>query len=133
MGLDLGTRKIGVAVSDPLGISVRPLTTIVVKSQDDAIDSIVDLISEFEVALIVAGRPQHMDGETAEVFEKLEPIGQAVSHRSGVPLQWTEERLSTREAERVMVEAGLTPSERRQRRDEFAAALILQWYLNERL
>lgn len=132
MALDAGTRAIGVALSDPLRITSRPLATLRRSGdpEDDA-KRVAELATRHDVGRIIFGRPQHLDGRDSETFNKIEPLAQAIADCSGLPLVWAEERLSSKEAERLMAEVGVPHAQRRTRRDEFAAALILQWYIEE--
>lgn len=131
MGLDVGARSIGVALTDPLRITSRPLTTLRRKGLGQDAQRILELIRQHEVVQLVVGRPCHLDGRPGEVLGQIEPLARRVEQLCGLPLAWAEERLSSKEAERLMAEMGCSVAERRRRRDEFAAALILRWFLDE--
>lgn len=131
MALDVGSRCIGVALSDPLRITTRPLTTLVRSSLEEDAALISGLIREHEVALLVIGYPRHLDGRPAQVLRVIEPLALRIGQLSGLPLVWADERLSSKEAEQLMAEMGCSLDEMRSRRDEFAAALILRWYIDE--
>lgn len=131
MGLDLGAKSIGIAITDPLRISVRPLTTLRRTNPASDVERIVELVLENSVTRVVAGEPKHLDGSRSALQDRIAPLAHEVSRRSGVPLAWSDERLSSKEADMMMLDAGLDRADRRRRRDEFAAALILRWYLEE--
>lgn len=132
LGLDVGSRKVGVAISDPLRLTARPLTTLQRSSdlQEDA-RRIARLARRQEAVELVVGRPHHLGGSPSAVLEHIVPLARRAARLSGLPLMWAEERLSSKEAEALMAEAGVPAGQRRRRRDEFAAAVILQWYFEE--
>lgn len=132
LGLDVGAKTVGVAVSDPLRLTARPLTTLR-RTSDLQADArrIADLARQQEAAELVAGRPVHLGGRPSRVLLQIIPLVREAARLSRLPLRWAEERLSSKEAEALMVQAGVPPAQRRSRRDEFAAAVILQWYFEE--
>ncbi|MEE8585507.1 MAG: Holliday junction resolvase RuvX [Acidobacteriota bacterium] len=132
MALDVGSRSIGVALSDPLGITTRPLTTLRRRSLEEDTAFLLDLIRQHEVVQVVVGYPCHLNGRPSKILRVIEPLARQIELQSGLPLVWADERLSSKEAERLMAERGWGVAERRRRRDEFAAALILQWYIDEK-
>ncbi len=131
MALDIGAKTIGVALSDPLKLTARPLTTLQRRDLESDCGHLLELIEEHRIDRCIVGRPRHMDGRPAEVTQKIEPLVERLGQRSECSLEWYDERLSTREAEAVMARLGLPIDERRRRRNEFAAAVILEWYLQE--
>ena len=100
MALDVGSKVIGIAISDPLRMTASPLTTIRRKELQWDVKEVLKLADSNNVARIILGRPAYLSGHE-------------------------------KEAEKLMGELGIKPSERRKKRDQFAAALILQWYLEE--
>ncbi len=132
LGLDVGTRRVGVAVSDPLGVAARPLTTVTRTSDGTDLEHLAALAREYQVEGLVVGLPRHLDGREAELAAEVRAFAEKLAGRCGLPLAWAEERLSSREAERVLAELGVPAAGRRRRRDEVAAALILTWYLESR-
>jgi len=129
LACDVGAKRIGVAVSDPLRISVRPLTTL---TRDGAeIGSIGRLVEEHEVVLLVVGTPKRLDGSESETTIAVREFARQLQQAVPVPVVLVEERLSSKEAEKLMAESGIPVDRRRKRRDEFAAAVILTWYLEE--
>lgn len=131
MALDVGKKRVGIALSDPLGITVRPLMTFERQSQEVDAQRISRIVEEYQVERMVVGRPRHLGGRKSDVIEHIEPLVEALTENLRIPVEWAEERLSTKEAERILTEKGLKWPERRKRRDEFSAAIILQWYLSE--
>lgn len=131
MALDVGSKTIGVAITDPLKVTVRPLRTLTRENLDRDAERIGELIDEQDIERLVVGMPKHLGGEPSDVTAFIEPLMKLLERNLEIPIAPAEERLSTKEAERLMAEADLPLSERRKRRNEFAAAVILEWYLEE--
>lgn len=131
MALDVGSERIGVAISDALRLIARPLTTVRRRSLARDAEKIVELARRHHARTMVVGRPRQLDGGPSATLSLIEPLAQVLEHDWGLDVVWADERLSTREAERLMAEAGLPIEERRRKRDEYAAAVILTWYLQE--
>jgi len=132
MALDPGSRRIGIALSDPLRLTASPVSVYQRKSLEDDVRSILEIARDNDVDLIVMGRPLHLDGAESEVGKEIEPLFEALRDRFEYEVLWCEERLSSKEAERIMLRKGFQPGEIRRNRDSFSAALILTWYLEER-
>lgn len=131
MALDVGSKTIGIAVTDPLKVTVRPLKTLIRDNLDMDTEIICQLIEEQQIERLVVGMPRHLGGQRSTTLNLIEPLVNRLEQALEIPIEPAEERLSTKEAERLMAEAGLAVAERRKRRNEFAAAVILQWYLEE--
>lgn len=131
MGLDVGTRKIGVAITDPLQLYARPLTTLRRRRPDQDRDRILELIRDNQVARVIIGLPRHLDGEESSTLDCIRPLTRRL-RAAGIAVEWQDERLSTRLAEEWMSREKVPVRDRGRLRDQFAAALILQWYLEER-
>lgn len=131
MSLDVGSKTIGVAVTDPWKITVRPLTTLARETIRADGQMICQLMVEQQVDKLIVGMPRHLGGERSDTLDFIEPLVEYLETVSAVPIEWAEERLSTKHAEELMAEAGLSLTERRKKRNEFSAAVILQWYLEE--
>ncbi len=131
LGLDVGDRRIGVAVSDESGRLARPLT--VLRRTGTAADAagVAALARELGAGLVVVGLPLNMDGSRGEQAEKSLAFAAELSAR-GLRVELWDERLSTRQAQRVLVAAGARRRARRSREDAVAAALILQGFLERR-
>lgn len=130
LGLDIGDRWIGAALSDPMGIIATPLTIIERKTDEGALAAILDIVKENEVGLVVAGVPYSMDGQAGEQAEKAKSFTEKLTQSLEVPVKCCDERLSTYEAQQKIKESG-KKKKRPERDDAVAAAVILQSYLNE--
>lgn len=131
MALDVGSRKIGVAVTDPLKLMARPLTTLQRKNLTLDVHRICELIDDHEIERLIVGMPLHLLGEKSPTQDVIEPLVDQLRKAAPVPVAWADERLSTKQAEKIMAQKKLSVQERRKRRDEFSAAVILEWYLGE--
>ncbi len=131
MALDVGSKTIGVAITDPLKVTARPLKTLIRENLDRDAERIGELIDEQDIERLVVGMPRHLRGERSSIADLIEPLVKLLERNLEIPIASAEERLSTKEAERLMAEADLPLAERRKRRNEFAAAVILEWYLEE--
>lgn len=131
MALDVGSKVIGIAISDPLRMTASPLTTIRRKELQWDVKEVLKLADSNNVARIILGRPAYLSGHESSSLSFIEPLMEALRESWTWELDWADERLSSKEAEELMGELGIKPSERRKKRDQFAAALILQWYLEE--
>ena len=129
LGLDIGQKRIGVALSDPLGITAQGLTVIEYDSVSAALDRLADLCHEYGVTRIVAGLPLHLDGGRGEAAEGVERLAGAIEERTGLPLEFVDERLTTKAAERTLLSANMKRKARREVRDKLAAVLILETFL----
>lgn len=128
LALDPGSTRIGVAVSDPLGITAQPQT--VLDTGPGLMERIGNLVSALGVELIVVGLPVGLDGAEGAAAQKAREFAAEVAAATGVPTELVDERFSTVIAERVMIQAGARRERRRQRRDSVAAAIFLQSYLD---
>ncbi len=131
MALDVGSKTIGVAITDPLKVTVRPLKTLIRENLDRDAERIGELIDEQDIERLVVGMPRHLGGERSSIAALIEPLVKLLEQNLEIPIASAEERLSTKEAERLMAETDLPLTERRKRRNDFAAAVILEWYLEE--
>ncbi|MFC1974587.1 Holliday junction resolvase RuvX [Chloroflexota bacterium] len=131
LGLDVGDKRIGVALSDPGGILASPLT--IINREDDRadIEAITSIINQHEVGQIVVGLPRSMDGSLGQQAEKVETFTQKLRDCTEVPVTFRDERLTTVLARRLMQAASTKKTKKRVRDDAIAAALILQGYLDE--
>jgi len=130
LGLDFGERRIGVAVSDPLGALAQPATAIERASMPEDIEKINWLIRRHQVNTIVLGLPLSMDGTVGTQAKRVKRFAGRLKRELHVEVVLWDERLSTVEAERSLLEADLRRAERRATRDSVAAALVLQSYLD---
>ena len=129
MGIDFGDSRIGVALSDPLGILATPLTIITRMEEANDIGVIIDIIHQNKVGRIVMGLPISMDGTIGKQAEKVKAFAVELGKKIDIPVEFKDERLSTVVAKNLVQEARKTS--RKTRYDAAAAALILQSYLDD--
>lgn len=130
MALDVGEKTIGVAISDELGIIASPLKTINRSASEKAdLREVVGLVDELEVSKVVVGIPIMLSGEEAVQAVKVRSFVEKLARRLNVPVETWDERLTTVEAERALIEAGQSREERKKVVDKVAAAVILRSYL----
>lgn len=139
IGLDVGRRRVGVAVSDPSGTLATPWRTVSGAGPAVAVaQRIADLLAELAqqddapVAGVVVGRPSHLDGRAHEEEGWVTAVARAVEERTGLPVTWQDERLSSVEAERRLALRERDWRRRKARLDAAAAAVILQDHLDDR-
>jgi len=132
LGLDVGTRRIGAALGDPTGTIATPLATISHQSSRHDLDRIAELCAVHGVDRIVVGCPRNMDGTIGPAAQRARAFAQALRKRVRIPVDEWDERLSSVEADRALIHAGVRRLERREVRDRVAAGLILQGYLDAR-
>lgn len=133
MGLDYGSKTVGVAMSDPLGITAQAVETIWRKDENKLRKTcarIEELISEYEVERIVLGLPKHMNNDLGERAQKALEFGEMVKRRTGLEVVMWDERLTSVEAERTLIENNVRRENRKQYIDKIAAVFILQGYLD---
>ena len=133
MGLDYGSKTVGVAISDELMITAQPLMTIERKSENKlrkTLAKIEELIDEYEVSFVVLGYPKNMDNTEGERVARTEEFKEHIERRTGLSVILQDERMSTVESERVLMEAGVRREHRKEYVDKLAAAVILQTYLD---
>ena len=133
LGLDYGSKTVGAAVSDPLGITAQMAETIVREREDKlrrTLARIEALIEEYKIERIVLGYPKNMNNTLGERAAKTEEFKAALERRTGLPVILWDERLTTVAAERVLMEQGVRREHRKETVDQIAAALILQGYLD---
>lgn len=133
MGLDFGSKTVGVAVSDPLGITAQGVEIIRRKSQGklrQTLARIGELVEEYEVNELVLGFPKNMNGTEGERCERTKEFKELLEKRTGLPVALWDERLTTVAADRSMMEKGMGRCERKEYVDEIAAIFILQGYMD---
>ena len=133
IGLDYGTKTVGVAVSDALGLTAQGVETITRKEENklrQTLARIEAIIEEYEVTKIVVGLPKNMNNTLGDRAEKSLELKETLERRTGLPVVMWDERLTTAEAERTLMETGVRRENRKQFLDQMAAVLILQGYLD---
>jgi putative Holliday junction resolvase len=132
LALDVGDRRLGVAISDLSQVLARSLKVIERGSRQQDFAAVARLVEEYQVERVVVGYPRSLDGTAGEQAEKVEHYAAGLAETLTVPVLLWDERLSTVSAERLMREAGLKGKKKRERVDAVAAAVILQDYLDSR-
>ena len=135
MGLDYGSKTVGVAVSDPLGLTAQGIETIWRKDENKLRKTcarIEELIREYEVGTIVLGLPRHMNSDVGDRAEKSLEFGEMLRRRTGLEVIMWDERLTTIEAERTLIESNVRREDRKKYIDKIAAVFILQGYLDSK-
>lgn len=133
MGLDYGSKTVGVAISDGLGLTAQAIETIQRKEENKlrrTLARIEELISEYEVEKIVLGFPKHMNNDIGERAEKSLEFKDMLVRRTGLEVIMWDERLTTVEAERTLIESNVRRENRKKYIDTIAAVFILQGYLD---
>ncbi len=131
MGLDVGSKTIGVAISDELGITAQGLKTIKRKAMEDDLRELHAIISQFGIEKIVVGLPKNMDGTLGKQAEIVLEWIKNLKDEIPLPVETWDERLSTVEASRTLIKADLSRKKRKGVIDKLAAVLILQGYLQQ--
>ena len=133
LGLDYGSKTVGVAVSDPLGLTAQSVETIWRKQENklrQTLARIEELAAEYQAEKIVLGLPKNMNNTIGERAEKTLEFREMLERRTGLPVVMWDERLTTVEAERTLMEASVRRENRKQYLDQLAAVFILQRYLD---
>ena len=133
LGLDYGSRTVGVAVSDPRGLTAQSVETIARKQENklrQTLARIEELVSEYQVETIVLGYPKNMNNTIGERALKSLEFREMLERRTGLPVVMWDERLTTIEANRTLMESGVRRENRKEHLDQLAAIFILQGYLD---
>jgi len=133
LGLDFGSRTVGVAVSDGLLLTAQGVETIERKDENKLRKTaarVEELVKEYEVTTIVMGLPKNMNNTEGERVEKTKVFGEMLERRTGLPVVYWDERLTTVAAEQVLMESGVRRENRKAVIDKIAACFILQGYLD---
>ena len=131
MGLDVGSKTIGVAISDELGITAQGFKTIKRKAMEDDFRELYAIISQFQIEKIVVGLPKNMDGSLGKQAEFVLGWIEDLKNKIRLPVETWDERLSTVEASKTLLKADLSRKKRKGVIDKLAAVLILQGYLQQ--
>lgn len=130
IALDVGEKRIGAAVSDPLGITARGIGVITRKNIEDDIEQVKKFIAEYEAASVVVGMPLNMDGSRGDSAAKILEFSRILSDRINIPLVHYDERLSTKQGERILISFDISRKKRKGIIDKLAAQIILESYLD---
>ncbi|MDT2742065.1 Holliday junction resolvase RuvX [Lactococcus garvieae] len=132
LGLDVGTKTVGVAVSDLLGMTAQPVETIKIDSEacEFGFERLAELITEYKPSKIVLGLPKHMNNDEGIRAEASRNYGEKITETFDVAVEYQDERLTTMQAEKVLIDGGVRRKDRKKSIDKLAAVLILQNYLD---
>lgn len=132
LALDIGNRRIGVAVSDELGLTAQPVLTLERRRNPrEDLRSLGRLARKYAVAAIVVGNPLHLSGDVSRQAKKTQAFAAQLGELTGLPIHLWDERLTTREAHQILYEAGHARQQHRRVVDQVAATLILQSFLEQ--
>ena len=129
MALDIGEKRIGVALSDPGQVLASPLTVISEREKETVIKAILELVHQYQVKRIVVGLPRSLSGNIGPQARSVQEFIKQLSECVDIPVDSWDERLSTVAADKMMLDAQMKKKRRKTRQDSVAAALILQGYL----
>lgn len=132
MGLDVGKKTIGVAISDENSITAQPLKTIMRASRDKDMKVLKEIIREFEIESIVVGLPVNMDGTYGPQSQLVLKFIETLKTETGLPVEPWDERLSTIAVTKVLIEGDISRKKRKEVVDKMAASYILQGYLDSK-
>jgi putative holliday junction resolvase len=132
MGLDVGDKRIGVALSDPQGWMASPLEAVFRESDAVALTKLSELIKLHQVERVIVGLPRSMDGSLNQQAIKVQTFAEELSRYIAVPMEFWDERLSTVAANRLMLDAGTKKGDKKSKRDSISSALVLQAYLDSK-
>ena len=127
LGIDYGTKRCGLAISDGIGLTARPLEVV---SRDDVVDRVVAVVDEYGVGGIIIGMPTGMGGQEGNSAEGARELGAEIAEVTQIEVEYVDERFTSRLAEGSLLESGMKRRDRRETVDKVAAAIILQTYLD---
>ncbi|MGT2896513.1 Holliday junction resolvase RuvX [Streptococcus entericus] len=133
MGLDVGSKTVGVAISDPLGFTAQGVEIIPINEDNGefGLDRLAELVKNYQVTKFVVGLPKNMNNSLGPRAEASQAYGELLIERFGLPVDYQDERLTTVQAERLLIEqADVSRNKRKKVIDKLAAQLILQNYLD---
>jgi putative Holliday junction resolvase len=132
LALDVGKKRIGLAVSDPLGITAQGIETLQRTRIRDDLKELKRIAAQWEVTSLLVGRPLHMSGDESRQSEYTREFAERLSKHLGLPVTYWDERLTSAEAERMLRETGISLEQRKKAVDRLAAVLLLESYLENR-
>lgn len=128
--MDVGDKRIGVAVSDALALTAQPLGVVMRRSIAADCEAILSLAAEYDVRRVVAGLPLSMNGSEGEQAQRVRRFCDAFARTTGIEVLYEDERMTTAQSERMLIDSGMRRGRRREVIDKMAATLILQSYLD---
>ncbi len=130
LGLDVGDRRIGVALSDPLGLTAQPLIVLERRGLAKDLEALCAMVQRHDVEAVIVGLPLTLRGERGVQAQKVASFSDALRRRVAVPVQFIDERFTTAQGERALREMGASRGKRKRVIDQVAAQLILQQFLD---
>lgn len=130
LGIDHGTVRIGLALSDELGMIAHPLEFVPAEPLNAALKRIADLVAEKQITLLLVGMPRNMDGSYGPATEKVNVFIASLKEVVTIPVKTWDERLTSAQANRYLIQADVRRDKRKQKVDKMAAAILLQSYLD---
>lgn len=132
LALDVGTKRIGIAISVPILMTARPLVTIQRKPEKKSIEEIKKICNEYNISIIIIGLPKNMNGTLGPQAQDVQSYASLIEENIPVKIEFEDERLSSFEAERILIEQNKKPSKNKHLIDMAAASIVLQQYLDRR-
>jgi putative Holliday junction resolvase len=132
LGLDHGTKRVGVAVSDEMHLIALPMEYIAPEPFADFLARLKEILREKEIELILIGMPRNMDGSYGPAALKVQEFAAALKDAVTIPLKLWDERLTTTQAQKFLIQGGMRRDKRKEKVDQTAAAILLQSYLDSR-
>ncbi|MGB2698653.1 MAG: Holliday junction resolvase RuvX [Candidatus Zixiibacteriota bacterium] len=132
LGIDYGEKRIGLAISDPLGIIAQSLPTLILSKNQDILSELKNLIGEYEISTMVLGLPKNMDGTLGEVGKKVMEFGKELSQKINIKVEFWDERLSSVESLKILRDEKRKIKRKKDLVDKISASLILQGYLDRK-
>lgn len=130
LGLDVGDKTIGIAVSDLLGLTAQGLTTIKRKNKKKDLSDLISLIEEYNIGALIIGLPKNMDGSIGKQGESVKEFGEYLLKNINIEIIYWDERLSSKASEKILIEGNVSRKKRKTVIDKLAAVYILQGYLD---
>jgi len=130
IGVDYGEKRMGLAISDPLGMFATPLRTVQVSSMKNSCEELISAVEEHDAGMIVVGMPYNMNGSKGEMVEKVEKFIELIKQKTDIPIEIIDERLSSQLVEKTLIAADMRRDKRKKVIDKLAAQVILQSYMD---
>ena len=130
LALDHGSKRIGVAVSDETKTIAQPLEYILTEPFADFLERLKKILAEKEIDLLILGLPRNMDGSYGPAAQKVETFAAALKFAITIPIKFLDERLTSSQANKILIQGGVRRNKRKEKVDKMAAAILLQSYLD---
>ncbi|UCE43088.1 MAG: Holliday junction resolvase RuvX [Candidatus Aminicenantes bacterium] len=132
LGIDYGDRKIGLAISDQLGITAQPLISYRRKTEKEDAAYFKRVVSEYEIKEVIVGLPLRMDGSSGTRAEKTQEFARWLEQILGLPVNFWDERLTTKQASKILSQQKISPKAKKNIEDQVSAVIILSTYLESK-